>query len=122
MERDKTSLTVTKTSAPKEATLRSLPHVHGKNLVAEELLRGFGIRFSFTAHDLHGLKFGPAGRRGSGEGAHGKGGGEGGDQRKAERSGFHSIGRFLRGRFTRPGITTRQSWGWFQQSLPKHRG
>ena len=39
----------------------STPEVH-TNLTAEALLTGFGVRFSFTGHDLHGLKLGPDGR------------------------------------------------------------
>lgn len=42
--------------------LASRPNVHLDGYEAEELLRGWGIRFSFTGHDLHGLKFGPDGR------------------------------------------------------------
>lgn len=41
--------------------LASIPHV-APGHQAEELLRGFGVRFSYTGHDLHGLTFGPDGR------------------------------------------------------------
>ncbi len=42
--------------------LASRPKVHLDGFEAKELLRGWGVRFSFTGHDLHGLKFGPDGR------------------------------------------------------------
>lgn len=48
--------------APADPALRSRPKVHDDNFHAAELLRGWGVRFSFTGHDLHGLKFGPDGR------------------------------------------------------------
>ena len=48
--------------APSEAVLISRPTVHLPGYRAEEIARGFGVRFSFTGHDLHGLKFGPDGR------------------------------------------------------------
>ncbi len=47
---------------PADPALVSRPKAHDDNLQAEELLRGWGVRFSFTGHDLHGLKFGPDGR------------------------------------------------------------
>ena len=42
--------------------LASRPNVRFEGYQAEELLRGFGVRFSYTGHDLHGLKLGPDGR------------------------------------------------------------
>ena len=47
---------------PAPTPLASRPNVHLKGFEATELLRGWGVRFSFTGHDLHGLKFGPDGR------------------------------------------------------------
>ncbi len=47
---------------PAPSPLASRPNVHLKGFEATELLRGWGVRFSFTGHDLHGLKFGPDGR------------------------------------------------------------
>ena len=49
-------------SGPAPTPLASRPNVHLKGFEATELLRGWGVRFSFTGHDLHGLKFGPDGR------------------------------------------------------------
>ncbi|MBN9691997.1 MAG: PQQ-dependent sugar dehydrogenase [Verrucomicrobia bacterium] len=46
---------------PPRTPLASQPKVMDGHQ-AEELLRGFGVRFSYTGHDLHGLKFGPDGR------------------------------------------------------------
>ena len=48
--------------APKEPALQSGPKVHANGLEARAILHGFGVRFSFTGHDLHGLVFGPDGR------------------------------------------------------------
>ncbi len=47
---------------PKEPALQSQPKVHSESLEARAILHGFGVRFSFTGHDLHGLIFGPDGR------------------------------------------------------------
>jgi quinoprotein glucose dehydrogenase len=47
---------------PKEPALQSQPKVHPESLEARAILHGFGVRFSFTGHDLHGLIFGPDGR------------------------------------------------------------
>ncbi len=59
-ERDRTGLQPVR--SPQSANgLASTPQVHS-NLTAEALLTGFGVRFSFTGHDLHGLKLGPDGR------------------------------------------------------------
>ena len=47
---------------PMEPALQSQPQVHPESLEARAILHGFGVRFSFTGHDLHGLIFGPDGR------------------------------------------------------------
>jgi glucose/arabinose dehydrogenase len=49
-------------TSPAPSPLASRPKVHLDGFEATELLRGWGVRFSFTGHDLHGLKFGPDGR------------------------------------------------------------
>ncbi len=49
-------------AGPSPSPLASRPKVHLPGFEATELLRGWGVRFSFTGHDLHGLKFGPDGR------------------------------------------------------------
>lgn len=45
-----------------DPALASRPVAQAEGYRADELLRGFGVRFSYTGHDLHGLVFGPDGR------------------------------------------------------------
>jgi len=59
-EQDRVGLKLPSTEGS-TASLASTPQVH-TNFTAEALLTGFGVRFSFTGHDLHGLKLGPDGR------------------------------------------------------------